>query len=51
MKDHKHNWELSHTTYEYQQPQGMTTTLEQTEYAYLLCQCGKVKKVEVEEKS
>ena len=47
MSDCKHEWELSHTQYEYEQQCGTATTLNQIEYAYLLCQCGKVKKVEI----
>lgn len=42
---HKHMWQYVHAQYEY--PVGYSGTVTPTLWAYLLCQCGTVKRTEV----
>ncbi len=44
MKKHKHTWVISHTSYDKYVNGGL---YDYAEYAYLLCQCGKVVKINV----
>lgn len=49
IKTHEHKWEMQSTVYQYLG--GYTGTVMPIEYAYLLCQCGEVKKVKVEKEA
>lgn len=48
-KKHKHVWKISYLQYEY--PEGYAGTAQAIQYAFLLCQCENVKKVEVKTES
>jgi hypothetical protein len=44
-EEHIHKWELQSTSYQF--PLGTSGTSVAVEYAYLLCQCGEVRKVKI----